>query len=180
LVPVTLAPPLPATVDIGLLGREAADVAPTGGLTFYVGDEMITYTSDGTTVRGEAGQDGGAVAVRLSRRSWDDLVAQMSTFVGLLLRDELHFERGGFDKLADWEPVLRYLHAGIPPYDPSRTDLQGRDPAAAFAADTGDAELASQLATMGYLHVTGVFSPEEMAAANREGDRPTDGARPTR
>ena len=175
---MTLAPPVPATVDLDLLGKEAADVAATGGLTFYVGEEVLTYTSDGTTVRCEAGQDGGAIAVRLSRQAWDDLVAQMSTFVGLLLRGELQFERGGFDRLADWEPVLRYLHAGIPPYDPSRADFQGRSPTAAFAADTPDSELASQLATMGYLHVTGVFSPEEMAAANREIDRLAALARP--
>ena len=111
-------------------------------------------------------------------RAWGDLVGQMSTFVGLLLRDELHVERGGFEQLAEWEPVLRYLHAGIPPYDPSRADLEGRDPRAALAADTEDSELASQLATMGYLHVKGVFSPEEMDAANREVDRLAALARP--
>ena len=175
---MTLVPPVPANVDLDLLGKEAADVAATGGLTFYVGDETITYTADGTSVLCEVGRDTGATAVRLSRQAWEDLVGQASTFVGLLLSDELHFEKGGFDQLADWEPVLRYLHAGIPPYDPSRANFEGRDPAAAFAADTEDSELASQLRTMGYLHVKGVFSDEEMAAANREIDRLASLARP--
>jgi len=165
-------------VDPEVLGQEAAVVAATGGLTFHVGEDTITYSSDGASVSCEVGSDGGATAVRVSRQGWDDLVAQMSTFVGLLLRDELEFERGGFGQLADWEPVLRYLHAGIPPYDPSRADLQGRDPAASFAADTEDGELAAQLGTMGYLHVTGVFSREEMAEANREIDRLAELARP--
>ncbi|MGA2836996.1 MAG: phytanoyl-CoA dioxygenase family protein [Acidimicrobiales bacterium] len=175
---MTLVPPIPAAVDPDVLEREAAYVAASGGLTFHVGDETVTYTADGASVCCEVGADTGATAVRLSRRAWDDLVAQASTFVGLLLRDELQFERGGFDRLADWEPVLRYLHAGIPPYDPSRADFEGRDPAAAFAADTDDSELASQLRTMGYLHVTGVFSAEEMAAANLEIDRLASLARP--
>jgi hypothetical protein len=158
-------------VDRDLLEKEAAEVAATGGLTFYVDDEMLTYTSDGTTVRCKIGTDTGAAAVRLSRRAWDDLVGQMRTFVGLLLSDELHMERGEFEQLADWEPVLRYLHAGIPPYDPSRVDFEDRDPAAAYSVDTEDAELAAQLRTMGYLHVTGVFTAEEMDAANLEVDR---------
>ena len=102
----------------------------------------------------------------------------MRTFVGLLLGDELQMERGGFEQLADWEPVLRYLHAGIPPYDPSRADFEDRDPTAAFPVDTDDAELAAQLRVMGYLHVTGVFTAEEMDAANREVDRLAALARP--
>ncbi len=162
---------MPAGVDRDVLGKAAAGVAATGGLTVYVGDETITYSVDGNSVHCDVGADGGAIAVRMSRHAWDDLVAQMSTFVGLLLRDELRFERGGFEQLADWEPVLRYLHAGIPPYDPARADFEGRDPTASFAADTADDELASQLRTMGVLHVTGVFNLEEMAAANREIDR---------
>jgi len=175
---MTLVPPIADAVDPDLLAKEAAVVAATGGLTFHVGDETLTYTSDGTTVRCETGVDAGAVAVRLSRRAWDDLVGEMRTFVGLLLGDELHMERGGFEQLADWEPVLRYLHAGIPPYDPSRADFEGRDPAAAFPVDTDDAELAAQLRTMGYLHVTGVFTTEEMEAADREVDRLASLARP--
>ena len=175
---VILLPPIPATVDPELLGQEAADLAAAGGLTFYVDDETFTYWVDGTSVRCESGKDTGTTAVRMSRRSWDDLVGQMTTFVGLLLRGELHFDKGGFDQLSAWEPVLRYLHAGIPPYEPSRADFAGRDPAAAFGADTDDAELAAQLRTMGYLHIKGVFSADEMAAANDEIDRLAALARP--
>ena len=175
---MTLVPPVPDSVDPVVLGAEAADLATTGGLTFLVDDDTLTYVSDGTTIRCQVGTDTGSTAVRLSRRAWDDLVGQMRTFVGLLLSDELHIERGGFEQLAEWEPVLRYLHAGIPPYDPSRADLAGRDPGASFPVDTPDEELAAQLRTMGYLHVTGVFTPEEMETANQEVDRLAALARP--
>ncbi len=175
---MTLAPAVPAGVDPGLLRWAAAGVSSTGGLTFYVGDAVVTYSVAGGSVVVEEGCDHGTTAVRLGRQAWDDLVAQVRTFVGLYLSDELTFERGGFEQLADWDPVLRYLHAGLPPYDPSRADLEGRDPAATFEASTDDAALVAQLRTMGYLHIKGVFSAEEMAAADREIDRLASLARP--
>ena len=99
------------------------------------------------------------------------MVGQVRTVINLLLSGDLAFERGGFEQLADWDPLLRYLHAGIPPYDPARADFAGRDPLAAFTLDAGDDELAAQLETMGYLHVKGVFNAHEMQVADREIDR---------
>ena len=90
--------------------------------------------------------------MRLSRPAWDDMTGQVRTIMNLLLSDDLAFERGGFEQLADWDPVLRYLHAGIPPYGPARTDLRGRDPFAAFTPDAADAELAAQLETTVHRH----------------------------
>ena len=175
---VTLAPPVPTGVDPGRLQKAAAGLSATGGLTFYVEDAVVTYSAAGTSVLVDEGRDHGATAVRLDRRAWDDLVAQVRTFIGLYLSDELTFERGRFEQLADWDPVLRYLHAGLPPYDPSGVDFEGRDPAATFDVGTDDAELAAQLRVMGYLHVKGVFSVEEMDEANREVDRLAALARP--
>lgn len=175
---MTLAPEVPAEVEPEVLARAVAEIAATGGLTFHVEDQTITYTADGTSVRVEEGSTDGRTAVRLSRRAWDDFVGQVRTFIGLFLTDELKFERGGFAELADWDPVLKYLHAGIPPYDPARADFAGLDPEAVFGADAADAELAAQLRTMGYLHVKGVFSPTEMETANRDIDRLAALARP--
>ena len=175
---MTLAPAVHADVDPGVLGKAVAGLSAAGGLTFYVDDQAITYIADATSVLVDEGRDDGITAVRLSRRAWDDLVGQVRTFVGLFLAEELRFERGGFEALADWDPILRYLHAGIPPYDPARADLDGRDPAAAFAADTDDVELAAQLRSMGFLHVKGVFDREEMEAAGREIDTLASSARP--
>lgn len=175
---MTLAPPVPPGVDPDVLRRAAADVATTGSLTFYVDGEAVTYIAAGTSVVVEEGRDDGAAAVRLSRQAWNDLVGQVRTFVGLFLSNELAFERGGFEQMADWDPVLKYLHAGIPPYDPSRADFQGLDPSATFSPDADHEELAAQLRTMGYLHIRGVFSPAEMEEANREIDRLAALARP--
>jgi phytanoyl-CoA dioxygenase PhyH len=166
---VALAPDIPAQLDARLLERATQEL--TGGLTFLIDGDAVTYTTTGASVQVTEDRADGATVVRLSRHAWDDLVAQVRTFVGLFLGNELTFERGGFEQLADWDPVLKYLHAGIPPYAPTAADFAGRSPTASFPADTDDAELAAQLATMGVLHVTGVFSAEEMAAVNAEVDR---------
>jgi len=169
---------VPSSLDPSILESAARDLAPTGAITFLVDNDTVTYTVDGSTIRVDEGQRNGDVVVRLSRQAWDDMVGQFRTIMNLLLSDDLAFERGGFEQLADWDPILRYLHAGIPPYDPARIDLQGRDPFAAFTLEASDDELRAQLQTMGYLHVKAVFDTDEMHAANREIDRLAANARP--
>lgn len=173
-----LLPEVPPTVDPEVVGRLAGKVAASGDLTFLVDEVALTYATDGSTVRVEEGRADGRTAVHLSRRAFEDLVGQVRTPVGLLLGGELAFERGSFARLADWDQVLRYLHAGIPPYDPARTDFGGRDPEAVFPVDADDAELAAQLDVMGFLHVRGVFTADEMDEANDEVDRLAAEARP--
>ncbi|MCV7381434.1 hypothetical protein BST11_18090 [Mycobacterium alsense] len=175
-------------LDPDILESAARDLAAAGDVTFLVDDDAITYSADGSTIRVENGRadgsDGAGVpagagtVVRLSRPAWDDMVGQVRTVINLLLSDDLDFRRGGFERLADWDPILRYLHAGVPPYDPARADLRGRDARAVFTLDAEDSELAAQLETMGYLHVKGVFGAEEMRLANREVDRLAAAARP--
>jgi hypothetical protein len=161
-----------------ILASAAADLAATGSITFLIDDRALTYAVEGPTIRAEEGRVDGATAVRLNQQAWDDVVGQVRTFINLLLSNDLAFERGGFEQLADWEPILKYLHAGIPLYDPARVALDGRDPLAAFTLDADDAELRAQLQTLGYLHVKSVFSIDEMAAAGCEIDRLAALARP--
>ncbi|HTY27578.1 MAG TPA: phytanoyl-CoA dioxygenase family protein [Mycobacterium sp.] len=171
------------TVVPVLVGRDPAVLADAdrglSPITFLVGEDVVSYLPEGDAIRVVPGDAGGsATAVRLSRVAWDDLVAQVRTVMSLLIAGELAFERGNFERLADWDPVLKYLHAGIPPYRPDRVDLGGRDPLAWFPLHTDDDELRAQLQTMGYLHVRSVFSAAEMDAANAEIDRLAALARP--
>lgn len=175
---VPLSPPAPPGLDATVLASAARSTFSSGAITFLVDGDSVTYRAEGGTIRVSEGHGHGATVVCLGRGAWEDLVGQVRTFINLFLSDELAFERGGFEQLADWDPVLRYLHAGIPPYDPGRADLAGRDPHASFTLDADDAELAAQLQAMGYLHVKGVFSRGEMAAANQEIDRLAAMARP--
>lgn len=168
-----------AGTDPAVLADAAAGLAGAGAITFLVDDEAVSYVPQGAAVDVAPGRvDDAATVVRLSRPAWDDLVALVRTVMSLLITGELAFDRGSFERLADWDPVLKYLHAGIPPYHPDRADLGGRDPMASFTLADGDDELRAQLQTMGYLHVRSVFSAEEMAAANGEVDRLAALARP--
>ena len=176
--PVPLTHPGPTALDPDILESAAQDLASTGAITFLVDGDAVTYAVDSATIGVGEGQGDGDTVVRLSRQAWDDMVGQVRTIINLLLSNDLSFERGGFEQLADWDPILRYLHAGIPPYDPARADFHGRDPRAVFPPDTSDDELAAQLQTMGYLHVKAVFDAEEMQVANREIDRLAAEARP--
>jgi hypothetical protein len=162
---MTLAPARPADLDPHLLAIAVADTRRAGSLTFRVGEGVLTYRALGDGVTEDEVPDGDTV-VRLEPGAWHDLVAQLRTPVNLLLAGALDFERGGFDQLAGWDRVLRYLHAGFPPYSADRTDLHGRDPSATLTLADPDEELRAQLETMGYLHLRGVFTAEEMAAAD--------------
>ena len=173
-----LAPPVPADVDAAILEAAAARLVATGGIAFVVGDDAVSYGVEDGTIAVREGVAAAETVVRLDRRAWQDLVGQMRTFINLFLNDDLTFEGGGFRQLSDWDPVLKYLHAGIPPYDPARSDLGHRDPGRTFTLDADDTELADQLRSLGYLHLTGVFDLEEMEAANREVDRLAAMARP--
>ena len=46
---MTIVPPIPDVVDRGVLEKEAAEVATSGGLTVLIDDEVLTYSVDGTT-----------------------------------------------------------------------------------------------------------------------------------
>lgn len=175
---VPLSPPQAPEVQATVLAPAARRLEATGAISFLVGDEAVTYAPEGDAIAVWEGRGDGDSVVCLRRQAWDDLVGQLRTFVNLFLSNELTFERGGFRQLSDWDPVLRYLFSGVAPYDPGRADLQGRDPQATFTLEADDDELAAQLRAIGYLHMKGVFSPEEMKATADEIDRLASLARP--
>ncbi len=154
-------------VDDALLAQAAHGLPP---LTVLVEDDAVTFRPGDPLTVDEGGRDG-AVVVRMDRAAWGDLTGQIRSFINLFLTQSLVFEQGTFEDFADWDPVLTYLHAGVPPYSPQRANLGGRDPEAVHTLDDTDEELRAQLTTMGYLHLRGVFSAEEMAVANAEVDR---------
>ncbi len=175
---MTLRSAVRSDLDPGELAAAARSVGDALAIGFRVGDEAITYCTSEGSIEVIDGVEDAHTVVALSRAAWDDLVAQHRTFINLFLAEELTFERGGFEHLAAWDPALRFLHAQIPVYDPTRADLGGRDPEASFTLDASDDELRAQLTAMGYLHLRGVFSTDEMRAVNAEVDRLAELARP--
>lgn len=173
---MSLAPRTPE-LDPAVLAHAAADLGDSS-ISFVVGDQSLTYRTNQGQILVEEGHADGETVVQLSEKAWADLTGQVRSFINLFLTKELTFERGGFEQLSDWYPALTYLHAGIPPYDPQRADLKGRDPAKAMSLADSDEELTAQLDTMGFMRVAAVFSKEEMAEANEEIDRLAARAKP--
>lgn len=174
---MALAPARRADLDPAALALATRDTTRAPSLTFLVDDDVLHYrVVDGQVEEGE--QREGAVVVRLGRGAWADLVGQVRTIINLHLSGEIAYETGGFEDLMAWDRTLRYLHAGIPPYDAGRVDLAGRDPRAILTLADDDEELRAQLAVMGFLLVKGVFTPQEMAEVDAEVDRLAALARP--
>jgi len=161
-VAVPLPVPTHSDLDASIVAAAARRLAETGPISFLVEDEAITYVPAEDRVLVREGDTRGPTAVRLSRRAWEDLTTELRTFINLFLSKELTFERGGFRQLADWDPVLRYLQAGIPPYDPARSDFGERDPNAIFEPGCDDSVLKAQLDAIGFLHVRGCVLSRSM------------------
>ena len=165
-------------VDRSALGASAEAVAAVGPLGFRVVERAFTYRLGADGVERVDGLDEAAAVVALSEAAWDHFASQTRTFINLFLAGTLTFERGHFEHLAEWDPVLKLLHAAIPIYDPARADLSRVDLRRVFTLESSDAELRGFLDIAGFLHLGGVFTPSEMAALNEEVDRLAALARP--
>ena len=155
-----------ATATAGSLRPLAFRVPDGRAWTYAVGDE-------GLEVR--PGDDDAATVVALSEDDWSDFTNEIRTCFGLLYAGLVSFPRGSFEWLDRWEPALRALYAGRPPYDPATVaDL---DIARSFAPDDELDELRAHLDEVGFLHVRGVFSRAEIDAVVDEVDRLQQAAR---
>jgi hypothetical protein len=160
------------------LGASAAAIAAVGPLGFRVAERTFTYRLAAGGVDRVDGLDEAAAVVALPDAAWNDFASQTRTFINLFLAGELTFERGRFEHLAQWDPVLKLVHAGIPIYDPARADLSRVDLGRVFGSESGDDELRGFLGITGFLHLGGVFTRAEMAALDEEVERLAAMARP--
>ncbi len=147
---------------------------PLHPLGLIVEGSSWTYRLVGGSLLVEGGvADDAATVVALSAPAFSDLVNLLRTVPGLLIADELGFERGDFTGLTRWEGALRALYQGVAVYDPAAVDLCDEEGAPldhtrAFTLDDDDAEMARFFRVTGYLHVRGVFSGREVARWNGE------------
>ena len=133
-----------------------------------------TLSVDGEKVRVSAG-DGGQAKVRLDEDEVTDIVHDRRTPMTLLAAGTLDMPEGELGDFLDWWVVLRSLldaravhTAGAVTFtdrDGGELDLQR-----AFSVDDDPAELAYYLAEAGFLHLTEVFTPAEMAEVSADMD----------
>ena len=169
---------LPKRIEAGNGALAAPDLEKAGTLGFRVPDgAAFTYVPSPDTVEIWGGDAAADTLVEMSRESFSDFVNELRTCFGLLYAGQLEVTRGDFGWLERWEPALRALYTGRPIVDPASMGL-GDDLDRSFTLDSDDTEMRDFLGTHGYLHIRGVFAPDEIDAMSSDVERAKANARP--
>ena len=144
-------------------------------LTIEVEGRCWTLRGDDGQVIVEAGNQDAAALVRFDRNGVSELVDDIRTPMGFATSGTLDMPRGDFQVFQDWWVILRGLVDARPVYTAGSIGFGSADGAPldvtrSFPADVADAELLQFLDQVGYAHLEGVFSEDEMAAVSAEID----------
>ncbi len=154
---------VPGARELGV--RTLTVEAPPGSWTLSIEGDVIRV------VRGS----GGDAAVRLNESELRDVVDDLRTPMTLFTAGTLDMPRGRLEDFLDWWVVLRSLLDGRPVHTAGSIEFSDRsgeplDLYRSFAPDDDPADAAHFLAEAGYLHLTDVFSPEEMEQVSADMD----------
>lgn len=105
----------------------------------------------------------GAARARLTAEQLSDLVNDQSTPVALMSNRLLDMPEGSLPDFLNWWLVLRAALDGRRIHAPGDVTF-GHEVRRSFAPDDPDAEMRAFLEDVGYLHIQGLFTEEEMAA----------------
>ena len=167
---------LPAALDAHADAVAGAGWLAPRPLTVEVGGEAWTLSvEDDGRVDVTAGRRDGAAHVRLTAEQVDGIAADQQTFVGMWTSGKLDQPAGRLEDAMDWWLVLRAALDGTPIHTPGAITLEDRDGRhldvhRAFTLDDDPEDLRHFLDEAGFLHLTGVFGEDEMAAVSREMD----------
>lgn len=182
---------LPARLAAGNGPLAYGDLHRFGTLAVSTPAGAYTYVPAGGTIEVRPGTDDADTVIEMDLESWVGLVSDLDTAPSLFYSERARAVHGKPLRFVRWEPGLRAMFHGLPPFDPDTVDLRDRDgrpldPTASFTLDdltVADrrADMAHFLATAGYLVVRRVFTPDEVDAMLDDSDvlrreaRPGDG-----
>jgi hypothetical protein len=175
---------LPALLEqhVHLAIDDLRDVPPLA----FRNEEGVTFTwiasADGVQVA--EGDRDAATLVELRGDAFSDFVNELLTASGAISTGRARPVRGTKESWQRWEPAIRAIVDGRGIYGPdvlsTLIDRQGRpyELGHSFAADAPMDEMRDFFATMGYLHVRGVFDAGEIAILGNEVERARAGTTP--
>ena len=170
---------------IGAHGHLAIDdLRGVPPLAFRVEDSTYTWAVDGDTIEILEGDAGAATLVELTAGAFSDFVNELLTASGAISTGKARPVRGTKESWQRWEPAIRAIVDGREIYGPGVVDTlvdpHGRpyELGQSFPADAPMDELREFFRTMGYLHVRGVFSGDEVAFLGEEVERARAGTTP--
>jgi hypothetical protein len=132
----------------------------------------------------EDGVEGAETIVELPAQLFSDYVNELLSAEGATRTGKAALLKGDVKSWRRWEPAIRSLMDGRPIYGPSaaRALVNARgEPlplAHAFSPDAPPQEMAEYFAVMGYLHIRGVFAPDEIRSISDEVERCRAGSTP--
>jgi hypothetical protein len=165
---------VPGALELG--ARSLTFETPVGSWTLSIIGDSVVVTSG---AHGEA-------SVRLDQSELGDIVDDLRTPMTLFTAGVLDMPRGRLEDFLDWWVILRSLIDGRPVHTAGSVEFKDRrgqplDLHRSFAPEDDPAEAGHFLAEAGYLHLSDVFSVEEMDQVAADMDaafaryRPDDG-----
>lgn len=166
---------LPARLAGGNGELARVDLEGVRPIAFRLDDgRAYTYsvTDDGIAI--EPGHEKARTIIELTYDDWCEFVWELRTCFALFYGDRVKIPLGSFGHLARWEPALRAAFDGQQIYeltDPLPVLARGGkalDLQRTFTLDDDDDEMRDYLARAGYLHLRGVFTPEEIEELSQQ------------
>ncbi len=157
----------------GLLERSQAQVAPGASglslkdLCIETDGEPWTLAWHEDRVSIEEGSHGSKARVLLSSEQLSDIVNDQSTPIALMSNKLLEMPEGGLPDFLNWWLVLRAAIDGRRIHAPGDVKFN-TDVRRSFTLEDSDEEMRAFLEEVGYLHIQGLFSEEEMAAVEAD------------
>lgn len=163
---------LAAHGDLAARGATYRELAPLG---FRVGARCFALRPRRGRLVVEPGLEHAGVIAELDEDALSDLLQDYQSTMGLAMTARVKIALGTVDDWVAWEMVLRALMDGRRVYetgDVTFVDGDGRplDLDRIFTLDDDREEMAHFLRQAGFLHVRGVFEPDEMDAVGRDID----------
>jgi len=166
---------LPARLAEGNGELARVDLEGVRPIAFRLDDgRAYTYsvTDDGIAI--EPGHEKARTIIELTHADWCEFVWELRTCFALFYAERITIPLGSFGHLARWEPALRAAFDSQQIYE--LTDplpLLGRggkplDLARTFTLDDSDDDMRDFLERAGYLHLRGVFTPEEIEELSQQ------------
>ncbi len=170
---------LPRRIAAGNGALAFADVERLGAIGLRTPAGSFTYRPDHGSVSVLPGEAEADTVVEMDLESWHGLISDLDTAPGLFYGGRVTVVDGKPLRFVRWEPGLRALFHGVPVFDPDTADLRDRsgaplDPTRSFVIGDLEADAATarhQFDTAGFLWVTGVFDPSEVAELRADADR---------
>jgi hypothetical protein len=158
--------------DLALPGARELGPRP---LAIAVGGRSWTLALAGDRITIRRGHAGAGALVVLDDEGLADVVHDLRTPVGFFTGGDLEMPRGRLEDFLDWWVILRSLLDGRPVHTRGAVAFRDRhgaplDLTGSFRPEDSDEDMGHFLAEAGYLHITGVFTREEMQAVSEDID----------